>query len=190
MVVMLFPVTAATGVTQERTGRPSSCTVQAPHSAMPQPNLVPVRPITSRSTQSTGMSGGTSTVCCVPFTFRVITAVRPAGPCSSRLPAGTEPARGRRREGPVQALVVRPLDEPGENDNRALRERGRHEPRERGHQPRQPVGLEVAHGVHRVPKPAVGAGGRGGPAGFGVGKSPPEKTGRPGGPSPPLFYPT
>ena len=61
MVVMFLPVTAATGVTQERVGWPSRWTVQAPHSAMPQPNLVPVSPITSRSTQSKGMSGGTST---------------------------------------------------------------------------------------------------------------------------------
>ena len=31
-------------VMQERAGAPSMCTVQAPHSAMPQPNLVPVMP--------------------------------------------------------------------------------------------------------------------------------------------------
>ena len=46
------------GVTQARTGSPSRCTVQAPHCAMPQPNFVPVRPSRSRSTQSSGMSGG------------------------------------------------------------------------------------------------------------------------------------
>src|SRR2546427_3649413 len=33
MVVMFLPVTAATGVTQERVGWPSRWTVQAPHSA-------------------------------------------------------------------------------------------------------------------------------------------------------------
>ena len=42
MVVIFLPATAATGVTQERSGAPSTCTVQAPHCAMPQPNLVPV----------------------------------------------------------------------------------------------------------------------------------------------------
>ena len=39
-------------MTQERIGVPSRCTVQAPHWAMPQPNLVPVMPRTSRSTHS------------------------------------------------------------------------------------------------------------------------------------------
>ena len=61
MVVIRLPATALTGVTQERIAWPSRCTVQAPHAAMPQPNLVPVRPITSRSTQRRGMSAGTST---------------------------------------------------------------------------------------------------------------------------------
>jgi hypothetical protein len=37
-------------------------TVQAPQSAMPQPNFVPVMPSTSRSTQSSGVSPATSTV--------------------------------------------------------------------------------------------------------------------------------
>jgi len=31
-----------TGVAQARIACPSMCTVQAPHEAMPQPNLVPV----------------------------------------------------------------------------------------------------------------------------------------------------
>jgi hypothetical protein len=74
---MLFPVAAATGVTQERIGWPSRCTVQAPHSAMPQPNLVPVRPITSRSTHSNGISGGTSTVWTLPLILSVIMTVVP-----------------------------------------------------------------------------------------------------------------
>ena len=36
---------------------PSRCTVQAPHCDRPQPNFVPVRPMVSRITQSSGMSG-------------------------------------------------------------------------------------------------------------------------------------
>jgi hypothetical protein len=44
IVVMDLPCTALTGSTQERVAWPSMCTVQAPHSAMPQPNLVPVIP--------------------------------------------------------------------------------------------------------------------------------------------------
>ena len=56
MVVTFFPSTAETGVQHERLGAPSRWTVQAPHWAMPQPYLVPVRPSRSRSTQSSGMS--------------------------------------------------------------------------------------------------------------------------------------
>src|SRR5271165_1667927 len=49
-------------VIQERVGAPSKCTVQAPQSAIPQPNLVPVMPNTSRSTHSRGVSPSTSAV--------------------------------------------------------------------------------------------------------------------------------
>ena len=59
------------GVMQERVATPSTCTVQAPHSAMPQPNFVPVMPSTSRSTQSSGVSPSTSTLCVVPLTLMV-----------------------------------------------------------------------------------------------------------------------
>src|SRR5688500_5711517 len=52
MVVILLPATAETGVLQEGTGWPSTCTVHAPQSAAPQPNLVPIRPRLSRMTQS------------------------------------------------------------------------------------------------------------------------------------------
>src|SRR5260370_243662 len=43
MVVTFLPAAGDTGVEQERTGCPSRGTVPAPHCAMPQPNLVPVR---------------------------------------------------------------------------------------------------------------------------------------------------
>src|SRR6202040_1963015 len=59
----------STGVMQERVATPSMCTVQAPHSAMPQPNLVPVMPSTSRSTHSSGVSPSTSTDLTVPLTL-------------------------------------------------------------------------------------------------------------------------
>src|SRR3954447_18519554 len=39
---------------------------------MPQPNLVPVMPSTSRSTQRSGMSSVTETSCSLPFTKRFI----------------------------------------------------------------------------------------------------------------------
>ena len=60
MVVTRLPTTSDTGVMQERTAVPSTRTVQAPHRPMPQPNLVPVRPSTSRTSQSTGVSSSMS----------------------------------------------------------------------------------------------------------------------------------
>src|SRR5580658_7816861 len=66
-VVTFRPATAEIGVTQERCGWPSMWTVQAPHSDMPQPNLVPVMPRVSRRTQSNGMAATASTVCGLPF---------------------------------------------------------------------------------------------------------------------------
>jgi hypothetical protein len=48
------------------------CTVQAPQSAIPQPNFVPVMFRVSRSTQSRGMSGLTSTDWALPFKVKVI----------------------------------------------------------------------------------------------------------------------
>ena len=47
------------GVTQERTGAPSTYTVHAPHSDMPQPYLVPVRLRLSRRIHRSGVSPGT-----------------------------------------------------------------------------------------------------------------------------------
>src|ERR1039458_8826234 len=67
MVVILLPATAEMGVTHDRTGRPSMWTVQAPHSDMPHPNLVPVMPSESRKTQSSGMAETASTDCGLPF---------------------------------------------------------------------------------------------------------------------------
>jgi hypothetical protein len=61
MVVIFFPATLETGVTQERVAAPSMCTVQAPHKAMPHPNFVPVIPSVSRKTHSSGILGLTST---------------------------------------------------------------------------------------------------------------------------------
>src|SRR5579884_2728282 len=47
--------------------------VHAPHKPDPQPNLVPVRPTTSRSTQSSGISFGTSTSTSLLLIFSFIT---------------------------------------------------------------------------------------------------------------------
>src|SRR5437762_5570342 len=72
IVVTRLPATAATGSTQVRVATPSRWTVQAPHCAMPQPNLVPVSPSVSRSTQRSGVSGVTSTVSRLPLTVKEI----------------------------------------------------------------------------------------------------------------------
>jgi hypothetical protein len=61
------------GVMQERVASPLMCTVQAPHKAIPHPNLVPVMFRTSRSTQSNGISGLTSLkVWDFPFKVKVM----------------------------------------------------------------------------------------------------------------------
>ena len=60
MVVISASPTTLTGVTQERRGCPSICTVQAPQAATPQPNLVPVRLSSSLITQSSGVSESAS----------------------------------------------------------------------------------------------------------------------------------
>src|SRR5580704_2115008 len=75
MVVTSFPEARDTGVLQERTGRPSRCTVQAPHCATPQPYFVPVRPRCSRKTQSRGVDGSTSTFTLRLFTVKEITGI-------------------------------------------------------------------------------------------------------------------
>src|SRR5690606_8652621 len=72
MVLMRLPATADTGVTQERVGWPSTFTVQAPHRAMPQPYLVPVRLATSRQAQSSGISSATSSSWSLPLRLRLV----------------------------------------------------------------------------------------------------------------------
>src|SRR5256712_124115 len=72
---MALPAGALTGLTQERMAWPSSCTVHAPQSAIPQPNFVPVMPSTSRRTQSTGMSDGASISRFLPLIVSSIAAL-------------------------------------------------------------------------------------------------------------------
>src|ERR1019366_7428559 len=67
MVVIFLPATAEMGVTHDLTGWPSIWTVQAPHSNMQHPNLVPVKPSVSRKTHSSGMAETASTDCGLPF---------------------------------------------------------------------------------------------------------------------------
>src|ERR1700730_9744370 len=80
IVVMARLPIAPIGNKQERTALPSRCTVQAPHCAIPQPNFVPVIPKRSRSTQSSGISAGASTVLLSPLIVNATigTSYRPA----------------------------------------------------------------------------------------------------------------
>ena len=57
---------------QDRIASPSRCTVQAPHNAMPQPNLVPVRCATSLNAHKIGISSATSSDCSLPLMFKII----------------------------------------------------------------------------------------------------------------------
>jgi hypothetical protein len=67
MVVTLAPATLASGVMHERVARPPTWTVQAPHIPIPQPNFVPVRPMTSRITHNKGVSSSMSIVTARPL---------------------------------------------------------------------------------------------------------------------------
>jgi hypothetical protein len=71
MVVTSAPWSDEIGIWQERIARPLTCTVHAPHSAMPHPYLVPFKSSVSRSTHNSGVSGATSTVLDCPLTLNV-----------------------------------------------------------------------------------------------------------------------
>src|SRR6266403_2162176 len=87
MVVISSPAAAETGIKHDRVGRPSRCTVHAPHSPMPHPNLVPFNFNESLITQSNGVLGSKSdSSCSAPFTDIFIYAIpdaRAAHPNSS-----------------------------------------------------------------------------------------------------------
>jgi len=72
MVVTCLPAAVPKGITHERTALPSTCTVQAPHNAMPQPNLVPCNPAISRMAHSSGMDGSASSVVEMPLSTKVV----------------------------------------------------------------------------------------------------------------------
>src|SRR5580698_4892145 len=72
MVVIFFPAASPTIMEQERAAWPSIWTVQAPHMACPQPNLVPVRFRRSRIAHSSGICGLTSSSWLSPLMLSVI----------------------------------------------------------------------------------------------------------------------
>ena len=106
MVVIACPTAALTGITQDRRGMPSRCTVQAPQSATPQPNFVPFMPSRSRKTHRRGMSGSASTLCDLPLIFSVSIALPPISRTVDRFPprsAGAETSSvAASSRGPVQ----------------------------------------------------------------------------------------
>src|SRR5690554_268753 len=71
MVVTSPPTANSTGVEQDRTGCPFRCTVHAPHSPAPQPNLAPFSPSSSRNTHNKGVSPSISNERCSPLTIRL-----------------------------------------------------------------------------------------------------------------------
>src|SRR6266446_3044864 len=68
MVITERPPTSFTAVMQARAASPSTWTVQAPHSATPQPYFVPMSPSSSRKYQSSGVDGSPSNDCSWPLT--------------------------------------------------------------------------------------------------------------------------
>jgi len=62
---------ASIRVTHARAGTPSICTVHAPHSATPHPNLVPTHAEHVAQHPEQGVSASTSALCAVPLTLIV-----------------------------------------------------------------------------------------------------------------------
>src|ERR1043166_942782 len=114
MVVICLPTASLTSTLQERVATPSMWTVQAPHWAMPQPYLVPVRPTFSRIAHNSGVEGSTSTSCAVPLMVRRAIPVLPdhaprppvAGVCARHLRATCRLYAGRQAS-PVTAILDR-----------------------------------------------------------------------------------
>src|SRR6266850_5381364 len=83
MVVICLLAASLTSTPQDRVATPSIWTVQAPHCAMPQPYLVPVRPAFSLIAQSSGVSASTSSSNALPLIVRFAIAfpllVQPIG---------------------------------------------------------------------------------------------------------------
>src|SRR5262249_30327740 len=120
MVVICLPSAALTGSMQERTALPSTCTVHAPHCAMPQPYLVPVRPTCSRIAHSSGVLGLTLTSIELPLivkrtiafpprsTVLDISAILPRK-ASGRASGGAASGRPRDTAPPYRRTVTRLL---------------------------------------------------------------------------------
>ncbi len=60
MVSIFEPTASKASIRQLLTARPSTSTVQAPHSPLPQPSLAPVKPMPSRRASSSRVPGSTT----------------------------------------------------------------------------------------------------------------------------------
>src|SRR5262245_13025321 len=69
VTILSLGFTELSGIAQERCTSPLICTEHAPHCATPHPYFVPVSPICSRITQSSGVSLAAVTSMCLPFTL-------------------------------------------------------------------------------------------------------------------------
>src|SRR5262245_60964048 len=108
MVVTCRPCAIITGMTQVRTAAPSRCMVQAPHTPMPQPNLLPVSRRCSRTTHSSATPTGQSNSAGAPLTKNftgiwahslVVQLAAPVVPAHPTLEYGSPLSRGRRPGG-------------------------------------------------------------------------------------------
>ena len=90
IVVTCWSATSDMAVMQARAAESPTCTVQAPHSAFPHPNFVPVSPASSRRYQSKGSDGSPSHVCSCPLIVNLITASAPF-PTGQKCQFVTEP---------------------------------------------------------------------------------------------------
>src|SRR5436190_5445083 len=80
MVSTFLPRTSSMEVRQEGTGLPSISTVQARHWPSPQPNLVPVRPRSSRSTSRSERLASVETLRGLPLRLNSTVAFIPIHP--------------------------------------------------------------------------------------------------------------
>src|SRR5215471_11121968 len=87
MVTTCFPATSDIAMLQERIASPLRCTVQAPQSATPQPNFVPVRPSSSRKYHMRGIDGSPSNVRPCPLTVTLTIRPSAGGSFASRAAA-------------------------------------------------------------------------------------------------------
>ncbi len=86
MVTILSPgFTSPTRIEHDRVTSPLRCTEQAPHWAMPQPYLVPVRPTCSRITHRSGVSGSTCTTRTRPLMLSLAMSVPRKASCAANL---------------------------------------------------------------------------------------------------------